>query len=323
MPESVDLHSSGLWCSSHLAALYLSETIKTHSTLSIKQGFLKAACLALFSSFSAYGTTTVLVHAHQTVATTKPSLLATAVNRYHQVNTLYDGTVNCFSTLAQSSGASNETFTYKQALREPDYHDFIKAMVHKIHDHKKWDHWTCMQHSNMPEKTKTIMSIWSFKHKRFPDGTLNKHKAHLCAHGGMQTWGTNHWKTYAPVVNWANAPLLLAVAKIRGLPLKRIDFVFAFPQADVEVPVYMELPLGFVAPQIGNQKLYVLWLNKSLYGLNQAGYNWFAKLCNRLLDHGFMQSNIDACIFFGKVASFWHVLMIASLLGTQWITLKL
>jgi hypothetical protein len=34
--------------------------------------------------------------------------------------------------------------------------------------------------------------------------------------------------------------------------LKGIDFVLAFPQADIEVNVYMELPLGFDAPQNGN-----------------------------------------------------------------------
>jgi hypothetical protein len=60
MPESVNLHSSGLRRSSRLAALHSSETIEPHSTLSetiepnsklpIKRGFLKAACLALFSS---------------------------------------------------------------------------------------------------------------------------------------------------------------------------------------------------------------------------------------------------------------------------------
>ncbi len=48
------------------------------------------------------------------------------------------------------------------------------------------------------------------------------------------------------------------------------------------------------------QKLYVLQLNKSLYCLKQAGYNWFAKLCNGLLNLGLKQSNIDACVFFGK-----------------------
>jgi hypothetical protein len=174
------------------------------------------------------------------------------VNSFHRFNSLYDGMVYCFSTLAQSSKASNEMFTYKQALREPDYHTFIKAMVHKVHDHKKRDHWTCMQCIDMPENTKTIMSIWSFKRKRFPDGMLNKHKDCLRAHGGMQTWGTNYLDTYAPVVNWASVCLLLAVAKTHGLPSKSIDFVLAFSQADLELPVYMELPLGLDAPQNRN-----------------------------------------------------------------------
>jgi hypothetical protein len=53
--------------------------------------------------------------------------------------------------------------------------------------------------------TKPIMSIWSFKCKQYPDGTLNKHKARLCAHGGMQTWGENYWEMYASVVNWARS----------------------------------------------------------------------------------------------------------------------
>jgi hypothetical protein len=42
--------------------------------------------------------------------------------------------------------------------------------------------------------------------------------------------------------------LLLAVATIHGLPLKSIDLVLAFPQADLELPVFMELLLGFYTP---------------------------------------------------------------------------
>ncbi len=67
-----------------------------------------------------------------------------------------------------------------------------------------------------------------------------KPKARLCAHGGMQTWGQNYWETYAPVVNWASVRLILAIAKIHGLSSKSIDFVLAFPQADLEIPVYMD-----------------------------------------------------------------------------------
>ncbi len=125
------------------------------------------------------------MHTHQTIAMQMPSLLTTAVNSFHKVNTLYDGTINCFSTLAQFSEASNKTFTYKQALQESDYHEFINAMIHEVNDHKIWGHWTCILCSDMPPDTKTIMSICSSKRKRFPDGTLSKHKACLCAHGGM------------------------------------------------------------------------------------------------------------------------------------------
>jgi hypothetical protein len=73
---------------------------------------------------------------------------------------------------------------------------------------------------------------------------LNKHKAQLCALSGQQTWGKDYWETYAPVVTWASVWLLLIAAKFHGLSSKSIDFVLAFPQADLGVPVYIELPAG-------------------------------------------------------------------------------
>ncbi len=67
------------------------------------------------------------------------------------------------------------------------------------------------------------------------------------------------------------------MAKIHGLKSKSIDFVLAFPQANLDVPVYMELPAGVNPTNVsdGDWPRYVLKLNTSLYGLKQAGYNWF------------------------------------------------
>jgi hypothetical protein len=75
---------------------------------------------------------------------------------------------------------------------------------------------------------KSIKAIWSFKRKRFPEGCLSKHKARLCAHGGMQRWGKTYCETYLPVVNMISVKLLLVMAKIHGLELKTIDFVLVF-----------------------------------------------------------------------------------------------
>ncbi len=74
--------------------------------------------------------------------------------------------------------------------------------------------------------------------------------------------------------------------------------MLAFPQADLDIPVYMELPIGFDPPEEEYCKSHVLRLNKSLYGLKHTGYHWFAKLSNGLQDCGFVQSSIDPCVFF-------------------------
>ncbi len=93
---------------------------------------------------------------------------------------------------------------------------------------------------------------------------LNKHKAQLCAHRGQQTWGLDYWDTYAPVVIWASVQLLLIIAKIHGLKSKSIDFILAFPQADLDVPVYIKLSAGINPTNVsdGDQRRYVLKLNK-------------------------------------------------------------
>ena len=73
------------------------------------------------------------------------------------------------------------------------------------------------------------MSKWSFKRKRYPYRSLNKHKDRLCDHGEQQTWGQDYWDTYAPSITWASVRLLLIVAKTYKLDSKSIDFVIAFP----------------------------------------------------------------------------------------------
>ena len=92
--------------------------------------------------------------------------------------------------------------------------------------------------------------------------------------------------------------LLLALCNIHGLESKSIDFVLAFPQADLDVDIWMELPMGIeVAESPEKSRAYVLKLKKSLYGLKQASLNWFEKLKQGLVDRGFTPSKIDPCLY--------------------------
>jgi hypothetical protein len=309
-PALINLEISGLRRSPRLAALQNSNTdapaiaaYTSSTTPSASRLFSKPrprlSFLSVFNSVGSLWTfATTTSHANYETY----SFVARLSNDYNRLNGLFDDTLNDIYHQVHAFATSNETYTYSGMLKEEDHKQFFRAMEVELADHEERNHWTLMERKDLPIGTKTIMAIWSFKRKRFPDGSLNKHKARLCAHGGQQTWGLDYWDTYAPVVTWASVRLLLIVAKIHGLHSKSIDFVLAFPQADLDLPVYMELPAGVNPIDVSdeNRRRYVLKLNKSLYGLKQAGYNWFEKLKEGLITRDFIQSQVDKCVFFRK-----------------------
>ncbi len=68
-----------------------------------------------------------------------------AACRLHEVNELYDGTLNsiwayAFSTIALDM-SNNKVFTYTKAMQQPDSAQFIEAISKEIDDHQSCHHW--------------------------------------------------------------------------------------------------------------------------------------------------------------------------------------
>ena len=140
------------------------------------------------------------------------------MTRLEEINESFDDTLNHFHFLSfHTEINSNETFTFGEAMKQADKLDFVAAMEKEVQDHESREHWVIVKRSSPPTGAKPIKAIWSFKCKQRPDGSLLKHKARLCAHGGMQTWGDNYWETYSPVVNMLSVRLLLCLSKIFNL----------------------------------------------------------------------------------------------------------
>ena len=293
MPPIINLEEAGLRRSARIAAAKESQDKKTADGVTVFG-------VSLFTALGTVGSITVPNHRSITDENQNKSSTWTdrCMTKFHEVNELYDGTLNRlhFMSLTTLDGSSNEVFTYRQAMNLDDREDFLDAMEKEIADHTKRGHWIIVPRSSMPTGKKAIMSIWSMKRKRLPDGTLLKHKARLCAHGGMQQWGENYWETYSPVVNMLTVRLLLIICKIHKLHSKSIDFVLAFPQADLEEDIWMQIPQGVtVESEDGEPRL--LKLCKNLYGLKQGSNNWFKHLKKGLMTRGLKPSDIDPCLY--------------------------
>jgi hypothetical protein len=119
----------------------------------------------------------------------------------------------------------------------------------------------------------------------------------LNLHGGKQIYGMNYFETYAPVVTWFAIRLIIIIGINFGWYLCQVDFVMAYPQAPIEMDIYMELPQGIMTAH-GNSKDHVLKLEKNIYGQKQAGHVWNSFLVDKLMSIGFTPSLIDNCVFF-------------------------
>ena len=93
----------------------------------------------------------------------------------------------------------------------------------------------------------------------------------------------------------------MIVAQVLELDTQAIYFVLAFPQAELEVPVYMELPAGMDLVGHGkDSSKYLLKLKRYLYGLKQALMSCHCKLKTAFEDRGFVESLSDPCVFISK-----------------------
>jgi hypothetical protein len=152
-----------------------------------------------------------------------------------------------------------------------------------------------------------LRSIWSYRQKRLPNGILSKYKSRLCINGKEQAFGRHYWETYAPVAAWSTIHLLLYLSIIMNLSTRQVDYTSAFPQADLDIPVYMRVPQGWFINIDGrlqqhadpkfHDHTHYLKLKKNLYGCKQAAQIWFKLLSAGLCKEGFMQSQTDSCLF--------------------------
>ena len=98
---------------------------------------------------------------------------------------------------------------------------------------------------------------------------------------------------FAPAPTVSYIKVALATAVQNDGPLYHFDVKQAFVQVKLDTDVYMKLPYGY-GERTGN----VVKLDRALYGIKQAGRQWFDVLCQVLVDEqGMEQCPAHPCVY--------------------------
>ncbi|CAN0007851.1 unnamed protein product, partial [Sphacelaria rigidula] len=145
----------------------------------------------------------------------------------------------------------------------------------------------------VPEAANVISAKWFFSWKTDADGTVMKAKARLVTRGFGQRFAVDCFETFAVTPSMASIKLVMAVAVQEEWPLYHFDVTQTFVQAEMDIDVYMRLHEGCSVLTDVTVKL-----EKSIYGIKQAGRQWFCLLCQTLPeDVGMVQCEADPCVF--------------------------
>ena len=120
------------------------------------------------------------------------SFAANLIHHEERAKSSLDNIPNITNPLASNIESGNDNFTFKEDNSQPGSLGFVKYTRKETGSYEDDKHWTIVTRRGINRKN-TTLSIWSFKRKRAPYGSIVKHKSLLCTNGGMQQWGVKNW----------------------------------------------------------------------------------------------------------------------------------
>ena len=187
-------------------------------------------------------------------------------------------------------GSGSANLSYAAAMKSPQRAQWSEAMASELASLEAMGAWRVVDVSEAGDK-RPIRPLWRLSEKLDENGNVCRLKARLVARGDMLP-RSECPDVHAPVVSSNVLNIFCALAVHHEWMLNHVDFTTAFLNSDLDEVVYMHPPRGMDIPA-GK----ILRLLKSLYGLPQAGKNWYKCLSAYLVDIGFTQLECDRCVF--------------------------
>jgi hypothetical protein len=115
-------------------------------------------------------------------------------------------------------------------------------------------------------------------------------KARCVAMGNLQ-YEHEYGDTYAPTARLWTVRTMAAIAAQEGLTMKKFDLTGTFLIADMDKPIFVQIP-GYEI-----QRGKALLLKKALYGTKSAGALYAKEISNWFKEYGFESCSVDETLF--------------------------
>ena len=89
--------------------------------------------------------------------------------------------------------------------------------------------------------------VWSFRSKENPSNIVYRWDSHICVDNSQQEEIIDFDTSHSLVVAWSTIQLCFTLSAINGWKSRQIDYVQAFPQADLNEGkhIYVEIQRDF------------------------------------------------------------------------------
>jgi hypothetical protein len=124
------------------------------------------------------------------------------------------------------------------------------------------------------------------------NGQISHFKARLVAKGFTQVFGQDFTFTFAPVTCWESIHSILCIATLNDYELHHIDIKTAYLNTPLQEEIYMVALKG-----CGSKYWHLL---KGLYGLHQAGRQWYLFLHDIYCNLGYNWCQSDWSVYVHK-----------------------
>jgi hypothetical protein len=197
---------------------------------------------------------------------------------------------------------TGDPVTYKSAMKTSNAKDWQAAVDLELDTLRNNQTWIAMP---KPKTANPLHSKWVFKTKLDANGKIERFKARLVACGNEQQYGVNYEDTFAPVLDLVTVLLVLALSVLWGHPARHGDIPAAYTKAALEAQsdIFMYPPHGMHLTdeeRLAGGEAPVLKLQRSLYGLKQAGRLRNNLRHNELIRLGYSRCMTDFCLYFKR-----------------------